>query len=128
MKPRLVLIALVLLVAGATAGVLWWRHEDSFCTRVTNLPDVMESVSKSGSPASGFFDSADKLESVASAAPDPATADAARQLASTQRTLGEALAGSSTNSTLVNAVAAAATADVAAAQAQLNSTIAAKCS
>lgn len=127
-RKVLLIVLAVVVVVGTTAGVMWWRHEDSFCTKVSNLPDVMASVSKSGTPASGFLDYANKLDGVASVAPDSATADAARQLASAQRSLGEALAGSTTNSTIVNAVGATATADVAAAQTQLNTTIAAKCS
>lgn len=120
-------LAAVLVVTVLAGGVLWWRQEESFCTKVAGLPDVMGSVAKSGSPANGFIDYANKLDDVASAAPDPATAEAARTLASTQRAIGEAIGNAATSETVASAVMAAATADATAAQVELSATIATKC-
>lgn len=117
----------VLLAAGGFAGWRWWQDENDFCGRARALPDITSSIARTGTPAAGLEATAAQLERIAAVAPDATTQQAATTLADAQRAVATALQSDPTNAQAVSAIAAAATPQVAAAQTQLQSTIASSC-
>lgn len=119
--------AVVVLLAATGGAWWWWRDDHTFCHEVAALPDVTESIDRTGSPAEGLLAYADQLDQVADEAPDAATADAARTLAAAERSVAQAMTANPLTAGASSAVSGAATSEVAAAQQQLQQTISTSC-
>lgn len=116
-KGRVVVVALlgalgVLALLAGFVGLSGEENGSDFCDEVAALPSLDASAERDGSPAAGFTEFADTLDRVGDAAAadrevGQGVADAARELAQQQRELAEALAGSTSASDVVDAVAQA---------------------
>ncbi len=121
------LVALAaLLVVGAGVAV-WPNRGDAFCDRVAELPSIA-SVGEDGTPSTALVASAEAYDQVAAAARSPEAAQAARTLGAHQRQLGDAVAGASSSSEVVEQVQTLDQADLAGATATLDEQIARRCS
>lgn len=126
-RAAVIVLVLVAALVGGVLGYRWWQEDDTFCGRARALPDITSSITRTGTPAAGLESTAAHLDRIAALAPDAATQQAATTLAGAQRAVATALQSDPTSAQAVSAIAAAATPEVAAAQVQLQSSIAASC-
>lgn len=112
----------------ATVGLAVLRPDpDTFCTRVHDLPSIA-TLGDDGTPSAALHADAAALEQVAAAAPDGATAQAARILADHQARLGQVVAGASSSDEIVTDVQALDPASLESARDTLDRAIAQHCS
>jgi hypothetical protein len=124
-RRRVIEVAVAL---AATVGLAVLRPDpDTFCTRVHDLPSIA-TLGDDGTPSAALAADATALEQVAAAAPDDATAQAARALADHQARLGQAVAGASSSDEIVTDVESLDPASLASARDTLDRAITRRCS